>query len=88
MLNKIFNFHAWKSFKRKGYWAIASKEKTRPWGMKSKPPAAVPGGKGKMSDILELVTIFIHQLGGRKTQDILKEFALAIDKKGGKVKQS
>lgn len=77
--------------KEKAYWAIASKEKTRPWGMKSKPPeapAAVPGGKGKMSDILELVTIFIHQVGGRKTQDILKEFALAIDKRGGKVKQS
>lgn len=47
--------------------------------MKSKPQAAVPGGKDKTSAILELVIGFY--ISGRREQDVLKEFALTIDKR-------
>lgn len=46
------------------YWAIASKKKRiRSGGIKSKPPPAAPGGKDNVLAILELASLFIHEVG-------------------------
>lgn len=42
--------------------------------------------KPSTSAILELASIFKHQVAGRKIQALLKEFTLALDKGMGKVK--
>lgn len=52
------------------------------WGMKSKPPAAVPGGIGNMSVLPESARVFIRQVGGRKMRIVLKEFKLTVQMKG------
>ena len=39
---------------------VASMEKIRSWGIKSKPPAGVTGGEVYMTTILVLARVFIH----------------------------
>lgn len=45
--------------------------------MKFKPPSAVPAAKGKIS-------VFIHQVVGRKMYVVFRERTLAIDESAGR----
>lgn len=49
--------------------------------MKSKQPAAAPGGRGNMAAALELASVFTHR-GRQGDAGRLKEFSLALDKGG------